>query len=197
MLDAAKNAKNARERRELIKDELHTLMAGGRLFITEILLLDEPWRTLALEVADGVVVGAGGVPQYNGDPAFDFGQIRLILVDEGGEITEDVIKDERIPGTTKFQRVDRTLRHGADATLPHIRARRILRWNGWPIQNLYTNGRVLGGVVEWAWLEHKAQEPDTDQDTRDLYARLKARLERAASSTAPTPKSKSAAPHAA
>jgi hypothetical protein len=191
MFDEAKKATNARGRREELESEVLDLVEKGRLFITDVLLEDEPWRTRVFEVWDGIVV-EDGVPR-SGGPGFAKADVRLVHVNDGGVISCQEVAQERVPGTRQLRKVDVEAKYGNDATLRHKNARQILWTQGWPFRNAFTNGRTEGTVVEWLWIESKAKEPDCDSATRELFAQIKARLERTAPTAPTSPKSKATA----
>lgn len=186
------------------RNEIRALLIGeirsGRFFLTPILMEDEPFRTLGLEVLDGVVVESGR-PQYGAAPALaaDLPPTRLITImhqagapayDPKGLITVRRVRQEVVPGTSITRAVKFDEPHGHDATLTHKDARAVLVARGWPIRDHKSRGNVLGTVVEWAWLQAEAKLPTATIELRALCDNIRQAIEPAPTASPAQPKTR-------
>lgn len=169
-------------RRNAVKVRMLQLAEKRELYLTDVLLVEEPLRTEALEVLDGVGRLGSHIPAPTGQTLIQqfperLANIRLLTLDPGGVMTLPAWEERLIPGTDQIQRRKTTQRYGADATLPHQIARRLLVLEGWPIRDKHSKGNSTGTVVEWEWLAQRVTRPDADDGLLEVYERLRARGE--------------------
>lgn len=157
------------------REELVDFLNDGRLYLTPMFMLDEPWRTVAFQALDGHRLN-NSVPQPGSDLPIELKPIRIVSVERSGtvELKKNVL--ERIPGTNKNRLVVKRVKLGNDVTVSPNDARWILRKHGWPIQQHRSNGARIGTVVEVEWLRHEASLPDALDDVRALWAEVSARI---------------------
>lgn len=186
MFDSAKKKTVQREVMIAVRAEVLELHSQGKLFLTPILMEAEPWRSFAWYAIDGKtredtrVVDA--VPLFAGGQGP--GPVRLVVIDTTvdrkqfrfGRIRYKRIVQERVPGTDHIVEAPKWFDGGTDETLPHDVARQVLQREGWPVTNVASLGARTGNVVEIEWLKAEAARNDARSDTRELLAKLEARL---------------------
>ncbi len=174
---------NASQQREAVRVELLEQINSGTFTYTELLSSKEPFRTMALEILDGVTVNQS-IPTYGGGSVQTWGNktFRLVHVDPTGRIKVPTMKDVRVPGamSTKQEKHWEDLGNIADVNdYPHDRqARYVLRTKGWPVLQTVTNGNSVGTVVEWEWLvQEAARGAAARPDCVELHASIAKRIE--------------------
>lgn len=174
MFEDAKLQPTTNKRVESVRNEVMEAHRKGTLFITKLLMEDEPYRSLAFHACDGKVLDNATVHAVRDGLALE--NVRLVSVSPGAakdtHIRYKVWESARIAGTDKYQEGWRWVDAGTDATLPHKVARFVLRNNGWPVVQHKSNGGRTGGVVEYEWLRWEAARPDATEEVRELWARV-------------------------
>lgn len=178
MFEKAK-AENIRTKSiELFRTELQEAeRARAPVFLTSILMLDEPYRTHCLMALDGHIVGAGGSPTVIPERAIRLPEVRLVTKKREDVITYHRFDNQRVPGTDRINyNVKVTVHAGNDATLPEPVARAVLMKHGFPVVDQRSNGARNGYVVELDWLMHEVTLPDCLPEFKKLAEEIKARL---------------------
>lgn len=196
---------------EMRRDAIRAFLIGEidakRFRITPLLMETEPFRTLGLEVMDGIVVDSGK-PQYGATeilterPEVKDAPVRLIAIrndgagglayDPNGHVIVRRTSNVTIPGTSKSKRVVQDVKLGSDVKLSHREARLVLHHHGWPMKDDRSEGNRLGTVVEWEWLKVAVKLPTVTQPEIDLHASIRDAIE-APKNEAPPSKSTRAA----
>lgn len=177
------------KQREAIRQVLDRTIQAGRFCYTDLLMCPEPARTMGLEYLDGVQ-SANGFPAVAGQPV-TIGPIRLICIEKTDTIRVSKWGRKNIYGTLVEAPPQKFLTDlGNDAMVddayPERIARNVLRKSGFPIRDVSSRGANSGRVVEWKWLERRANEPDAPSEITELYRSILGRI--TAPSEAPQPK---------
>jgi hypothetical protein len=185
-----KNQPTDEKRRNACRTWLMGLIATGKFFITNLLMEDEPFRTLGLECMDGVVVDSGkptvAEVVLREDELVTSRPVRLVAIkndgstvayDPNGQIKIRRQFTEVVPGTNHTRKVTKDVPLGKDATLSHLEARKVLVASGWPMKDNRSKGNRRGTVVEWEWLKVEATLPTASKEVIDLHASIRDALE--------------------
>jgi hypothetical protein len=143
---------------------------------------DEPYRTICLELLDGVQPVAGH-PTYGTLPnlMIDLPPIRLVairyqpdtqqfLAHPKGNVIAKRTKDVVMPGTDIITRVKVDAKLGPVATLSALEGRHCLQREGWPMAMQRSQGNRPGSIVEWEWLKADANRSVAPEASIQLYA---------------------------
>jgi hypothetical protein len=164
-------------RLEGVRAELRALAMNGELFITDLLMQVEPFKTLGCASIDGHVFN-GGAPSVDESMKIPVPEVRLLSFGDRPMTYKRPIT-RRIPGTNQFYPQEwEIVNVGDDATLPHAIARNIMFKHGFPNRNARRRSgeRLQGTVVEVAWLEREAAKADCLPEIKELYQRLLPRI---------------------
>jgi len=171
------------KQRDQVRVELLAAINSGTFTYTELLSSQEPFRTMALEILDGVT-GNQSIPTYGGGSVQTWGNkpFRLVHVDPNGRIKVPGMKDVRVPGasSTRQEKHWEDLGNIADVyDYPHDRqARYLLQTKGWPVRQTITNGNTVGSIVEWEWLVQEAARGSAARpDCVELHAEIAKRID--------------------
>lgn len=168
----------ASRQRAAVNASVDKAIRTGTFTYTELLMADEPVRTMALEYLDGVT-SEGGTSATKGEP-IEIEPIRLVCINPNDSIkvsrwTQRRIVGTHIPGPS--EKITELLGPDArvDDKLSTRVARGILRRHGWPIRNKNSRGANDGTIVEWKWLEREAKLSDADAKVKEIHADILAR----------------------
>ena len=180
MFDKAKQSPTTEKRAAAVRLEVQDMAKKRELFLTHILMEEEPYRSMAFHAMDGKVL-EGTFVQPHGEP-MDLPNVRLVCIDSNPgkqqRIRHKQWSEERIPGTIDRMREGwKIVDDGIDATLSNKLARYVLRQQGWPVCDQNSNGGRNGSVVEWEWLKWEAQRAGCPESVREVYERLASRIE--------------------
>lgn len=179
-----KQLTNATERRDAIGGALMSLADQGKLLLTHVLMLEEPFRTQCLEAMDGVELD-GGKPIPGIRPTITLPPVRLVAVkksEDGQSYSYDpngnirVKRMTRVPilGTLRTRDESKWINLGKDVTVDAREARTILsRW-GHPMVEETFRGNVAGTCVEYGWIKSEAAKPGCPDYIRTLAAEIDA-----------------------
>ncbi len=190
MFDAnVKNQPTAERRRDACRAWIMGELGTGSFYLTNVLMEDEPYRTLGLECLDGIVVDSGKPVIAEEVLRERCPAIRLIAIsndgttvayDGKGQIKVRRTRTEVIPGTSHTRKISKDEPIGKDVTLSHSEARRVLVSSGWPMRDHRSKGNHRGTVVEWEWLKVEAQKSTATKEVTDLHASIRDAIEPAA-----------------
>ncbi len=181
-----KNQPTDGRRRDACRTWIMGELGAGKFFLTNVLMEDEPFRTLGLECLDGIVVNSGK-PVVAEEVLRDRApQARLIAItndgitvayDPNGTIKIRRMRTEVVPGTIHTRKLMKNESLGKDVTLSHSDARRVLVASGWPMRDHRSKGNHRGTVVEWEWLKVEVTLPTATRGVIDLHASIRDALE--------------------
>lgn len=163
-----KNIPGQRKHQDAVREYLVARALTEPLFITEMLMENEPDRTMMFMSIDGHVLN-GGSPQVDPSTQIDMPNVRLMTVEENQVIKVKSRERERIPGTDRSRLVPKHTPVGNDVTLTHAKARDLLYKFGYPYLDHRTRGGKKGFIVEVAWLESEVKKADCLPELIDLW----------------------------
>lgn len=164
MFEKARQQPTRMQQQKFIRMELQTKLERGEpIYLTEIHMMDEPWRMFGLMAIYGIVLDDTGREQRDANSELLLEPIELVTLNPKNAekpIKQKVQQDERIAGTEKFQRTTKYKDLGTHVTLPCKQANKMIQLRGWPNINHHSNGNKTGTLVELAWLRAEAKKPD-------------------------------------
>jgi hypothetical protein len=169
-------------RRDAIRAAMAPLIDAGKLFLTPILLLDEPFRTNCLEVLDGTETDGDMRPIPEARDRVILPPVRLVSVvkskgpegdafhfNKNGHIRRKRQVTKRVLGTDRMETKWEWQDLGCDVTVDARVARVLLARDGHPMTDSDRRG---GSVVEVEWLRYEASRPDAQSYIKALIAEI-------------------------